>query len=89
MQGLGDLPGGERESRGFGVSHDGSVVVGTSPSANGRAEAFRWTAGGGMVGLGDLPGAEFFSEAKGASANGSVVVGHSAAAPRCGIAEGR
>ncbi len=36
-----------------GLSADGSVVVGVSNSASGT-EAFRWTAGGGMVGLGDL-----------------------------------
>jgi len=38
-------------------------------------EAFRWTAGGGMVGLGDLPGGGFSSGAFDVSADGSVVVG--------------
>ncbi|MHB1034843.1 MAG: hypothetical protein ACYC0Y_09370 [Pirellulales bacterium] len=62
------------------VSADGSVVVG------GRwiggdiwlgAEAFRWTAAGGMVGLGNLsPGLNDNGEATGVSADGSVVVGY-------------
>lgn len=50
FQGLGDLPGGNIFSQAAGVSADGSVVVGQSNSASG-GEAFRWTAGGGMVGL--------------------------------------
>ena len=54
MQGLGDLPGGIFDSRGFAVSSDGSIVVGRCYS--GRDEAFMWTASTGMAGLGDLPG---------------------------------
>src|SRR5207253_5636201 len=41
------------------------------------SEAFRWTAGGGMVGLGDLPGGIFESDAGGVSDDGTVVVGRS------------
>ena len=52
---LGDLPGGVFNSGANAVSGDGSVVVGTGSSASG-SQAFRWTAGGGMVGLGFLPG---------------------------------
>jgi probable HAF family extracellular repeat protein len=70
---LGGLFGGVF-SEANGVSADGSVVVGRSNSASGQ-EAFRWTAGGGMVGLGDLPGDSFGSVASGVSADGSVVVG--------------
>ncbi|MCH7603269.1 MAG: hypothetical protein IIB54_10920, partial [Planctomycetes bacterium] len=55
FQGLGDLPGGSISSGAWGVSADGSVVVGVSSSTSGQ-EAFRWTSGGGMVGLGDLAG---------------------------------
>ena len=33
---IGDLPGGITDSRGLGVSADGTVVVGTSFSANGN-----------------------------------------------------
>ncbi|HOY69805.1 MAG TPA: autotransporter domain-containing protein [Methylotenera sp.] len=69
-----DLPGGGFYSEAFAVNADGSVVVGTSDSANGY-EAFRWTQTGGMVGLGDLPGGGFYSEAFAVSADGSVVVG--------------
>ncbi|HUW18384.1 MAG TPA: hypothetical protein VMW16_03705 [Sedimentisphaerales bacterium] len=79
MVGLGDLAGGPFLSYGYGVSADGSAVVGTSWSASGF-EAFRWTEPGGMVGLGDLPGGEFYSQAYGISADGSVVVGGSAGA---------
>ena len=82
--GLGDLPGGGFESWAFGVSADGSVVVGHSFSASGY-EAFRWTQATGMVGLGDLPGGEFWSEACDASADGSVVVGVSESASGYGF----
>ncbi len=57
-----------------GVSADGSVVVGSSPSTNAQyQEAFRWQ--GTMIGLGDFPGGEFESEANGVSSNGSIIVG--------------
>ncbi|MCH7604035.1 MAG: hypothetical protein IIB54_14845, partial [Planctomycetes bacterium] len=76
MVGLGDLAFGIFRSNAFGVSADGSVVVGHGASGSGQ-EAFRWTSGGGMVGLGDLAGGSFESWAFGVSADGSVVVGHS------------
>lgn len=76
FQVLGDLPGGDFESRALGVSSDGSVVVGESSSTSGL-EAFRWTSEGGMIGLGLLPGRSW-SSARAASADGSVVVGKSA-----------
>jgi probable HAF family extracellular repeat protein len=76
FQGLGDLPGGSFESSAYGVSANGSVVIGYSKIANGE-EAFRWTQATGMVGLGDLLGGSFSSAAYGVSANGSVVVGQS------------
>lgn len=79
FQGLGDLPGGEYESRATAVSADGNVVVGVGESLNGlgdrRTEAFRWTAAGGMVGLGILPGDGDHSWAENVSADGAVVVG--------------
>jgi probable HAF family extracellular repeat protein len=75
FEALGDLPGDFVHSFPYGVSADGSTVVGYSYSTNG-AEAFRWTAGGGMVGLGDLPGGSFESTAFDANADGSVVVGY-------------
>jgi probable HAF family extracellular repeat protein len=59
------------------VSADGTVVVGTSESNYlSPDQAFRWTAGSGMVGLGHLPGGTY-SSPNGISADGSVIVGSS------------
>ena len=55
FQGLGFLPSGTY-SQAFGVSADGSVIVGTGNSTVSGAEAFRWTSSAGIVGLGVLPG---------------------------------
>jgi probable HAF family extracellular repeat protein len=78
MVGLGLLPGGDQVlspfSAAFGVSSDGSVVVGRSSSADGH-QAFRWTEADGMAGLGDLPGGDFSSGAEAVSPDGSIVVG--------------
>ena len=76
MVGLGDLPGGMIYSNAFGVSADGSVVVGYSGSTFG-GEGFRWTQATGIVGLGDLDGGDFYSIANAVSADSSVVVGFS------------
>jgi probable HAF family extracellular repeat protein len=75
MQDLGALPGGSL-SGAYGVSADGSVVVGWSLNAARYWRAFRWTASGGMQDLGALPGGSL-SGAYGVSADGSVVVGWS------------
>jgi probable HAF family extracellular repeat protein len=69
---LGTLPGGN-ESWAWGVSADGSVVVGRADDAAGQNRAFRWTASGGMQDLGTLGGD--WSGASGVSADGAVVVG--------------
>jgi len=61
-------------SRTGAISADGTVIVGGSSRASG-SEAFRWTAGAGLVGLGDLAGGEFFSESLAVSADGATVVG--------------
>ena len=71
--GLGDLPGGIRESQACDISADGRVVVGSSQSSNG-VEAFQWQAGV-ITALGDLPDGLFESVAWGVSADGSVIVG--------------
>jgi probable HAF family extracellular repeat protein len=71
MQDLGTL-GGDR-SVAYGVSADGSVVVGGVEDVEGQRRAFRWTAAGGMQDLGTLGGDS--SWAWGVSADGSVVVG--------------
>ncbi|MBN1489352.1 MAG: PEP-CTERM sorting domain-containing protein [Phycisphaerae bacterium] len=83
---LGDLPGGRTEAIAYGVSADGSVVVGRGVSEQsdqngylGR-EAFRWTAEQGMVGLGSLPGGKYDTVAYSVSANGNVIVGEGYAA---------
>jgi len=69
MVGLGSLSG-SHSSRAFGVSADGSVVVGQS---NNRA--FQWTASDGMNPLSNLPYGGGFSSATAISADGSVIVG--------------
>ena len=71
---LGDLSGGAFSSEATAVSGDGSIVVGKSASASSAEEAFRWTAGQGMVGLG-LTQEALYSAASDVSADGSVVVG--------------
>ncbi len=76
FQGLDDLPGGNYSSMAYGVSGDGSVVVGQSYSSSGL-EAFRWTQADGIKGLGDLPGGSFSSTARGVAANGLTIVGWS------------
>jgi probable HAF family extracellular repeat protein len=78
MVGLGDLPGGSHLSAAYGVSADGSVIVGQSSQGeiNGGWGAFRWTSAEGMVPLG-------WGTAWDVSADGSVVVGEA------GLASGR
>jgi probable HAF family extracellular repeat protein len=91
--GMGFLPGagGDSFSYAYGVSADGRVIVGGSsfePNQADITEAFRWTAGTGMVGLGDLPGGTFESGAARVSADGSVITGFSSSvlAPSLGEA---
>jgi probable HAF family extracellular repeat protein len=73
---------GGRSSTAYGVSADGSVIVGESRSATAPDhEAFRWTEAEGMVGLGFLEPVEpifAYSAATAVSADGSVIVGWSA-----------
>ncbi len=70
MQDLGTLRGA-RYSYAYGVSADGSIVVGRSVEATGGlGYAFLWTASDGMKHLGLSP-----SQANSVSDNGSVVVG--------------
>ncbi|MCF7955468.1 MAG: right-handed parallel beta-helix repeat-containing protein [Phycisphaerae bacterium] len=77
---IGYLDGGYDTSSVYGVSRDGSTVLGKSESGLGT-EAFRWTDADGMIGLGDLEGDSFWSFAFGASANGTVVVGQGRTGP--------
>lgn len=71
--GLGFLPGGLKLSQAFGVSADGTTVVGGSDSGQGY-QAFRWTQAEGLVGLGKVPGA-LVSTAYAISADKSAIVG--------------
>ena len=75
MVGLGFLPGGQKFSEAFGVSADGTTIVGVSDSASGN-QAFRWTQAEGMVGIGKLAGASF-TRANAISADNSTVTGYS------------
>lgn len=75
LVGLGVLPGNEiPTSVPWGMSADGTVVVGWASTENGR-EAFRWNESEGMIGMGDLPDGSFDSWATAVSADGSVIVG--------------
>jgi len=51
---LGDLGGGT--SQAYGVSSDGTVVVGDSLDGNGKTQAFIWTTSNGIQGIGFLDG---------------------------------
>jgi probable HAF family extracellular repeat protein len=62
----------------YGVSRDGLVVVGVSNAGLDGYQAFRWTAGSGMVGLGSFPADGFRSSmAFATSGDGSVIAGSS------------
>src|SRR5690242_4819879 len=74
ITGLGFLPGGQA-SQAYGLSADGSTVVGFSASSNGD-RAIRWTATGGLQDLGALAGGAT-SYSWGASSDGSIIVGYS------------
>jgi len=63
-----------------GVSLDGLRIVGSGMNANGKDEAYLWTAETGLVGLGDLPGGNFFSTATAISWDGRVICGYSKSA---------
>jgi len=53
MVDIGALPG-ESVSEAFGISGDGTVIVGWSASVGTSLEAVRWTKATGIVGLGWL-----------------------------------
>jgi probable HAF family extracellular repeat protein len=78
---LGRLPTNRNTYPSYGesASFDGSVVVGTTDSVEGR-RAFRWTEATGLTNLGTLgtagAGNGGFSEADGVSADGKTTVGY-------------
>ncbi|MBX3376388.1 MAG: hypothetical protein KF678_05230 [Phycisphaeraceae bacterium] len=78
--GLGALQGTAFNSVAYGVSGDGSIVVGASSFGAQETQAFRWTSTGGMQGLGYLPSPTWltkYSIADAVSADGQVIVGRS------------
>lgn len=79
IQFLGDPEAPGEDSAAWGVSADGSVIVGMSTARPSGGEAVRWE-NGVITGLGDLPGGSFRSSAFAVSADGSVVVGSSLSA---------
>lgn len=77
MQDLGTFGGST--SMAYGVSADGSVVVGEADTAqNETVRAYCWTVSGGMHEIGTLGGSR--SSARAVSADGTVVVGQSGTA---------
>lgn len=72
---LGDQHGGGDLSTAYGLSRDGSVVVGQVHAFNGP-EAFRWTPQLGYTLLGDLPGGMFESGAYDVTPDGTTIVGY-------------
>jgi len=74
MVGLGFLPTGF-SSFAYGISADGSTIVGRGSTSSSFGVGFRWTSGG-MANLGSLPGGNE-SIAFGASSDGSVIAGAS------------
>jgi probable HAF family extracellular repeat protein len=73
MEALGDFPGSYFNSVAYGISPDGSVIVGRGNT--GVEDPFLWTDESGLVHLGFLP-CDTWNTAFAASANGSVIVGH-------------
>lgn len=73
FQGLGSFGG---QSQAFGVSDDGTVVVGSSAlPGHLRYRAFRWTSATGMVPLDSLSPTSAYAAAFGISGDGSTIVG--------------
>jgi len=80
---IGDLPGGSDDSVAFGVSYDGSIIVGYGNSAIGN-EAFYWTEESGvMVNLKDMLETDYgldltgwtLTRARGISVDGCTIAG--------------
>jgi uncharacterized membrane protein len=74
--GLGDLPGAspyhpDPYSTAYGITSDGSAIVGSVDGVQGIQAAIWW--GSGPYPLGVLPGGDFYSEAKAVSDNWRVV----------------
>jgi probable HAF family extracellular repeat protein len=79
MVALEDLPSGRHPFHAYGVSVDGSVVVGDARIDLGDHESYRWALADGMEGLGSIHASITSSQAHATSADGNVVVGRSIA----------
>ncbi len=75
MTSLGRL-GTHTESVAFGISADGSTVLGRSYTSSTVGEAFAWTEANGMVGLGQIGTDGFSSIARRISTDGNVIIGN-------------
>jgi len=74
FQGLGQIPGGDVQSFGLGVSGDGNVAVGYALDSVNVEYAFRWTQATGMQTIANTLGG-VSDEAHAASSVGSIVAG--------------
>lgn len=68
---LGFLPDSDHRSTPYGVSADGTVVVGQAHSSGHNNVPYRWTAEDGVISLSSLEG-----EGRAVSADGNFIVGH-------------
>ncbi len=71
---LGNLGGTRTAGTAFGITPDGSVIVGFASTADFQLQAFRWTAEAGIQALGAFEN-QMQSVARAVNADGSVIVG--------------
>lgn len=79
VEGLGFLPGSDRNSRGWAISPDGDWVT-AYDTLDSNVMAALWSAQTGMIAIGDLAGGTDRSTATGVSNGGRVVVGYAGSA---------
>jgi len=73
FQGIGDLTGGAFSSFAYGISSDGTTVVGAGTTAAGTEAAY-WRSGT-LVSLGDIAGGAVDAYANSVNSDGSIIVG--------------
>jgi uncharacterized membrane protein len=71
------IPAGFDNARAYGVSGDGSVVVGAMSGPFSFSRATRWTEATGTVDIGRARPGDLFAEFTGISRDGTTVLGHS------------
>lgn len=79
VEGLGFLPGSDRNTYGWAISPDGDWVT-AYDTLNSNVMAALWSAQTGMIAIGDLAGGNDRSTATGVSNGGRVVVGYAGSA---------